>query len=91
MTGLPSLSVIMPVRDEEATLDAAVASVLGQEYPTPFDIVLAVAPSTDRTLPVAEELDRRHDQVHLVTNPAGSTPAGLNAAIAAAAGDLIAR
>ena len=81
----------MPVRDEEATLEAAVTSVLGQDYPTAFDIVLAVAPSADRTLAVAEALAERHDQVHLVANPTGSTPAGLNAASAAATGELIAR
>ncbi len=88
---LPSLTVVMPVRNEEDTLAEAVESVLDQDYPVPFQIVLAVGPSEDRTDAVAGELSRRHRSVRIVRNPAGTTPAGLNAAIRAASGDLIAR
>ena len=88
---LPSLTVVMPVRDEEDTLAEAVESVLGQDYPVPFQIVLAVGPSRDGTEAIAEELARQHPSVRIVPNPAGTTPAGLNAAIRAASGDLVAR
>ncbi len=91
LTPLPSMTVVMPVRDEEDTLAPAVDSVLEQTYPTPFEIVLAIAPSTDRTEAVAAELASRHGNVRLVANPTGSTPAGLNEAIRAASGDLVAR
>ncbi len=88
---LPSLTVVMPVRDEEDTLGAAVESVLDQDYPLPFQIVLAVGPSRDRTGAVAAELARQHPSVRIVPNHAGTTPAGLNAAIRVASGELIAR
>ncbi len=87
----PSLTVVMPVRDEEHTLADAVESVLRQDYPVPFQIVLAVGPSRDRTEAQAEDLGRRYPSVRIVPNPAGTTPAGLNAAIAASTGELIAR
>ena len=88
---LPSLTVIMPVRDEEGTLADAVDSALDQVYPVPFEIVLAVGPSRDRTEAVAAELSRQHPSIRVVPNPDGTTPAGLNAAIATATGALIAR
>src|SRR5713226_2858429 len=50
------VSVVMPVRNEERHLDEAVRHVLGQDYPAPVEVVLAVGPSRDRTLDIAERL-----------------------------------
>jgi succinoglycan biosynthesis protein ExoA len=88
---LPSLSVVMPVRDDAAYLPHAVAAVLTQDYPTDFEVVLAVGPSADGTEQVAEELARTHPRVHTVPNPRGATPSGLNAAIAVSRGEVVAR
>ncbi|MEM9035811.1 MAG: glycosyltransferase family 2 protein [Actinomycetota bacterium] len=86
----PSVSVVMPVRDEADDLSAAVDAVLAQGYPGRFEVCLAVAPSTDGTADIARRLadDAR---VSVVANPSGSTPAGLNAAIAATTGDVVVR
>lgn len=81
----------MPIRNEAAHLGRAVASVLEQEYPLPFDVCLAVAPSDDGTERVAAELADANDRVTVVPNPAGVTPAGLNAAIAATDGEVVVR
>ncbi len=81
----------MPIRNEAMHLEHAVESILDQDYPRPFDICLAVAPSDDDTRAVATALARRHDRVSVVTNPAGVTPAGLNAAVAATSGEVIVR
>lgn len=81
----------MPIRNEARHLEAAVDSILAQGYTGPFDICLAVAPSDDGTESLAADLARRYPQVHVVANPAGITPAGLNAAIAATTGDIIVR
>jgi glycosyltransferase involved in cell wall biosynthesis len=54
-------------------------------------VVIAVGPSKDRTRAVADELQRSSDHVIVVDNPSGRTPAGLNAAIAAATGEVIVR
>jgi succinoglycan biosynthesis protein ExoA len=87
----PSVSVVMPVRNEARHLEAAVAAARSQEYPGPVEICLAVAPSTDGTERLAKALARRHDDVAVVQNPAGTTSAGLNAAIKSTAGEVIVR
>lgn len=87
----PSVSVVVPVRNEERHLRAAVEAILAQEYPGPFEVCLAVAPSTDRTEQVAAELAAAHPEVTVVPNPSGRTPAGLNAAIRATTGEVVVR
>ena len=44
----PHVSIILPVRNEEATLNACLASLLAQEYPD-FDITIIDDGSTDAT------------------------------------------
>jgi succinoglycan biosynthesis protein ExoA len=87
----PALSVVIPVRNDAAHLEDAVDAVLAQEYPHPFEIVLGVGPSDDGTETVAAKLAANNPRVRVVDNPKGLTSAGLNAAIAAATGDVIAR
>ncbi len=89
--GWPSVSVVVPVRNEGPHLERAVASILAQEYPEPFDVCLAVAPSDDDTADVAARLAAGDDRVAVVANPVGVTPAGLNAAIAATTGSIVVR
>ena len=88
---VPGVSVILPVRDEERHLRAAVAQVLRQDYPGPFEVVLAVGPSRDRTREIADELAAEDPRVTVVANPSGRTPAALNRAIAAARHDVLVR
>ncbi len=87
----PTVSVIMPVRNEERFLRDSVEAILAQHYPGGFDVCLAMAPSSDATDAVAARLVRDHPQVRMVANPSGTTPAGLNAAIAATTGEIIVR
>lgn len=87
----PSVSVVMPVVNEERHLRSAVRRVLDQDYAGPIDVTLAVGPSRDDTANVAESLASEFEQVNVVANPSGSTPAGLNAAIAASTGEIVVR
>ena len=87
----PRVSVVMPLRDEADDLDAAVTAVLGQVYPGELEVVLAVAPSSDGTEQVARRLAAADARVRVVDNLAGTTPAGLNAAIGASTGDVVVR
>ena len=57
--GLPSVSVIMPILNEERHLREAVAMILAQDYPGPLEVVLALGPSRDRTDEVAADARRR--------------------------------
>lgn len=87
----PPVSIVMTVINEERHLHDAVAHVLAQEYDGDIEIVIAVGPSRDRTLQIAEELAQVHANLRIVQNPSGKTPAGLNAAIAASTGAVIVR
>lgn len=89
--GWPTVSVVVPVRNEAPNLAEAVASILSQDYAIPFDVCLAVAPSDDGTEAEARRIADADSRVSVVDNPAGSTPAGLNAAIAATTGSIVVR
>lgn len=88
---LPRVSVIMPVLNEERHLREAVLQILNQDYSGELEVVMAVGPSKDATMQVAETLAAEFSAVHVVENPSGRTPAALNAAIAKATGDVVVR
>jgi hypothetical protein len=90
-SGWPAVSVVMPVRNEARDLVESVEQILGQEYGGELELVLAVAPSTDGTERIADELAAADPRVRVVSNPAGRTPAGLNAAIRTARHDILVR
>ena len=87
----PSVSVVMPVLNEEHHLAAAVEHVLEQDYPGELEIALAVGPSKDRTREVADGIAAADARVTVVDNPSGKTPSALNAAIGASTHDIVAR
>lgn len=87
----PDVSIVMPVRDDAENLVTAVSSVLAQDYGGRLDVFVAVGPSSDDTEDVAARIARDDPRVHVVANPAGLTAAGLNAAIANAPGEIVAR
>jgi glycosyltransferase involved in cell wall biosynthesis len=90
-TGYPQVSVIMTVLNEAAHLPAAVERILGQDYAGDVELVIALGPSRDSTDALAAELSAADHRVRTVANPSGSTPAGLNAALAASKYEVIAR
>jgi succinoglycan biosynthesis protein ExoA len=87
----PPVAVVMPIRNEADHLEEAVRAVLAQDYPGTLEVCLAVAPSADGTETLAERLAAADPRVRTIANPAGDTPAGLNAAIAATTGEVVAR
>ncbi|RJK95344.1 glycosyltransferase family 2 protein [Vallicoccus soli] len=89
----PPVSVVMTVLDEARHLADAVRCALDQDHPGPVEVVVAVGPSTDGTRAIADALAAADPRVRVVDNPdpRGATPAGLNAAIAAARHDVLVR
>ena len=87
----PDVDVVMPIRNEAAHLATAVAAVRCQDYPGRVRIFLGVGPSEDGTEQIAAELASAGDDLVVVDNPAGVTPAGLNAAIRAGSAPVIVR
>jgi glycosyltransferase involved in cell wall biosynthesis len=81
----------MPVRNEEKYLASAVESVFVQVAPGKTELILAIAPSIDKTRAIAEELQSKFKNLKIVDNPTGDTASGLNLAIAAASYDVVVR
>ena len=80
----------MPVRDSARSLAQAVDAVLAQGDVVD-EVVLAVAPSRDDTVAIAQRLAASDPRVRLTDNPSGRTPDGLNAAIALSTGEVVVR
>ncbi len=90
-TSFKDASFVMPVRNEEKYLASAVESVFAQVAPGKTELILAIAPSSDMTRAIAEELESRFKSLKIVDNPTGDTASGLNLAIAAAGYEVIVR
>jgi len=100
-TNPPSVSIVIPVRNEVDNLARTIDACLAQDYGGPLEVIVADAMSDDGTRSLLERyadadesdphptLDRR--RLRIVDNPGRSTPLGLNAAIRAATGDVIVR
>lgn len=81
----------MPILNEERYLRDSVEAVLGQQWPGPIEVILAIGPSSDRTLDVARDLAADDERIRIVDNPSGRTPDALNAAVAVACHDIVCR
>jgi cellulose synthase/poly-beta-1,6-N-acetylglucosamine synthase-like glycosyltransferase len=80
----------MAVRNEARGLGETAGAVLAQDYPGVLDLTIAAAPSDDGTAHVLETI-AKDERVTVLDNPAGITPAGLNAAISASLGEIVVR
>ncbi len=87
----PSVSVIIPVRDNGEHLRASIESVINQTYTAVDEIILGVAPSTDDTEKISKELEDANPRIKVVPNPSGKTASALNAAASLASGEFLVR
>jgi glycosyltransferase involved in cell wall biosynthesis len=90
----PEISIIMPVRNEERHIEAALRSVLAADLiPADVEILVVDGRSSDRTRDRVEEIRRAYPDhsIQLLDNPAGTTPHALNIALRAARGSLVIR
>lgn len=91
MNDHPFVSCVIPVRNEAATVGAAIRSCLDQCYDGSLEVVVADGMSDDGTRDVVTVLAAEDPRVRLVDNPGRVTPAALNSAMAAAKGEVIVR
>jgi glycosyltransferase involved in cell wall biosynthesis len=87
----PGVSYVMPVLNEAGYLEAAVRSILEQDYPGEVELVLALGPSTDGTADIVERLLKEDPRIRVVQNPGMDIPIGLNLAIRASTHPVIVR
>jgi succinoglycan biosynthesis protein ExoA len=88
---LPGVSYVMPVLNEVEHIEAAVNSLINQDYAGPFEVILALGPSVDGTNDVIAEMSRIDPRIRSLPNELGSTPGGLNVAIRASSNPIVVR
>ena len=87
----PAISVIMPVLNEATHLEAAVQSILDQNYSGELELILALGPSRDETNAIAATLAKKNKSIRLIENPRGLTTVAMNLAAKAAKHDVMVR
>ncbi len=90
----PSVSIIVPCYNEEATIRHLLDAVLAQTYPREqLELVISDGLSTDHTQDVIIAFQKEHADlaVRVVKNTARSIPSGLNQAIRESRGEIIVR
>ncbi len=87
----PSITVILPILNEETDLQNCISAILQQDYAGEIEIILALGPSKDKTNQIAQNLAAADKRIKLVNNPTGQTAKGLNLAIAESSFEIICR
>lgn len=83
----PTVSVALPVLDEESHVGTCLAALDAQDYPHLVEVLVLDGGSTDRTV----ELAQGHARVRVVGNPRRSRPAAMNVALRDAVGEVVVR
>src|SRR5687767_3497431 len=84
------VTVVVPARNEEAAIEACLASILGQDE-TSLQILVMDGKSTDRTRELVTAIAARDPRVELLDNPERIVSTALNRALAAARGAWLVR
>jgi GT2 family glycosyltransferase len=84
---MPSVSVIVPVRNEARSIEQTLRSLLAQDFPGRFEVIVADGLSADATVPIIRRLQGEFDNLKLVYNAKRYSSAGRNTAIRHMTGD----
>ena len=91
-SALHTISVVIPMRNEEQYIGPCLDSLLRQTcHPDTYEILVVDGRSSDGSLDVVRQLQRDHGNIRILDNPAGIVPTAMNLGIASARGDLIIR
>lgn len=91
---MPVVSIIVPIYNEEKTVEFLLDAIYGQTFPvSQTEVILADGNSEDQTHLKIENWQQEHPdlRVQMIQNQKRIIPAGLNLAIQAAAGEFIIR
>jgi glycosyltransferase involved in cell wall biosynthesis len=90
MTAMPAISVLLPVKNAAATLDAALASVLGQTH-TAIEVIAVDDHSSDASAAILARTAARDRRVRVLAATGRGATQALNQALAAATASYVAR
>jgi dolichyl-phosphate beta-glucosyltransferase len=87
----PSLTLVIPAYNEEATLEPTLAASVAQfrDYPAAWEVVLVDDGSADRTRAIAEAFAASNPGVRVLSIRHGGKAAALRAGMAGATGEVI--
>src|SRR5688572_17412320 len=87
---MPSISVIVPVRNESRSIEHTLRLLLTQDFPREaFEVIVADGASTDDTVPIVRRLQGEFANLRLVFNPHKLSSAARNTAIRHATKDVV--
>jgi succinoglycan biosynthesis protein ExoA len=85
------VSVLLPIRNEEAFIAQCLGAILSQDYPPErMEILIADGMSDDRTVHIIKAMPNAH-RVRIIPNPRRIQAAGLNELIRQARGEVLIR
>ena len=89
-SGKPRISVIIPTRNEQATIGKCLDSILENSYPLDkLEVIVVDGMSSDGTREIVQGYMPRHPMIRLLDNPRLITPVALNIGLKAAQGEII--
>ena len=88
----PTVSIIVPVLNEERHIEQCLASIQAQTYPRRrMEIIVVDGGSTDRSRAILQRWQDEDGRIQVLDNPARVAAAGLNIALAQARGEFVLR
>src|SRR5438874_302243 len=89
MSDTPLVSVIIPMRNEAASIEHCIGAVLAQDYPPEcLEVIVVDGDSDDDSAAV---LSRYGTRIRVLRNPSRIVPTAMNIGIRAARGTIICR
>ena len=87
---MPTVTIIVPVRNEARSVEATLRTLCTQNYPIDdYEVVVADGLSNDGTVPAVRRLQAEFAHLSLVYNPGRFSSAGRNTAARHARGDYV--
>lgn len=91
-TQFPLVTVLVPIRNEQAYIARCLNSILRSDYPADrFSVVVIDGDSDDGTREIIRQFAAEHDRVSLILNPQRSVPFALNYGLRGSDSDIVIR
>ena len=92
MNSIPFVSILIPIRNEEAYIEACLNAVFAQNYPEDqIEILVADGHSEDHTLEIIRDFRKNHPIIQVFDNPEKIVSTGLNKLISRSKGEILIR
>lgn len=87
----PSVSIVIPMRNEEQYIGACLAAIVAQDYDDNLEVLVIDGMSEDRSQEIVSRFAETYPFIQLLENPKLTAPAAMNIGVRHATGDIIVR